>query len=84
MGIIYGSNSVRVLGENSPFSIVGNSNFSLTNGAMTNIIVRFAPTQPGTYTGLVIFTSNGGVVTSIVTGTAYNIPIKPGNLHIIQ
>jgi PKD repeat protein len=43
--------------------------------ASTNLQVRFTPIAPGAFTNFVIFLSNGGDTTNVVTGLAYGTPV---------
>lgn len=53
----------------APFSIISGSTFSLGAGASQAVVVRFSPTAGGSFTGSVMFSSNGGIVSRAVTGT---------------
>jgi subtilisin family serine protease len=52
----------------APFSIVSSGSFTLGPGASQSVSVRFAPSAPGGVSGTVVFISNGGNVSSPVTG----------------
>lgn len=66
------SGSVSVAG--GPFSIVSDLNFVLSPSATTNIAVEFIPPAEGSFTGYVIFVSNGGGSTNNLSG-AGAIPV---------
>jgi hypothetical protein len=61
------------------YTLYGNQNFyllssttnfgPLTNGQSAQVGVVFAPTNTGDFTDYVIFVSNGGNLTNLVTGT---------------
>lgn len=59
---------------NAPFSLPNGCSFNLTSGQTAVVTVRFSPTATGAFTGNVSFTSNGGDVSSAVTGTG---TVKP-------
>jgi len=54
----------------APFSITGNDDYALVNGATTNILVVYTPTTPGVQSGTVSFTG-GGNATANVSGVSY-------------
>jgi hypothetical protein len=60
----------------APFSIIGNSSYSLGSNATALITVRFAPSQAGSTNKTVTFTGGGGVTTAVSgrtpLGTAFN------------
>jgi PKD repeat protein len=67
-----------------PFSIVTNGSFNLAGFASTNVVVRFAPAIPGTWTSNVVFTSTGGSSTNQVSGvglTSGSITVTPVMLN---
>jgi len=64
-GTLTGSASVS-----APFSITGNDDYALVNGATTNISVVYTPTTPGVQSGTVSFTG-GGSATASANGVAY-------------
>ncbi|PYU97194.1 MAG: hypothetical protein DMG10_31415, partial [Acidobacteria bacterium] len=70
----------------APFSVVSGTPFSLGAGTSQTIVVRFAPTATGSFTGNVSFTSNGGNVSPVVSGTGAQITVVSPNggevLHI--
>jgi RHS repeat-associated protein/uncharacterized repeat protein (TIGR01451 family) len=53
-----------------PFSVVSGSPFTLSVGQTGAVQVTFSPTQPGSFTTTLLFTSNGGNATNVLTGTA--------------
>ncbi|MCL0083854.1 choice-of-anchor D domain-containing protein, partial [Thermodesulfovibrionales bacterium] len=53
----------------APFSIIGESSFSLGAGLNTTVTVRFSPTATGSFSETVAFTSNGGDLNRSVFGT---------------
>lgn len=53
-----------------PFSIVAGSPFSVAAGATNLLTVRFHPVAAGGYTNDLIITSDGGILTNVVTGVA--------------
>ncbi len=53
----------------APFSVVSGGSFSLGAGASQGVVVRFSPTATGSFTGYVSFTSTGGNVSPVVSGT---------------
>jgi hypothetical protein len=67
---------------NSPFSLVGTTNFTLGLYQTQNVTVKFDTSKIGRYTNWVVFTSNGGSVTTSVTGTI--IPTGVTNLLITK
>jgi len=63
-GTLVGTASVA-----APFSVVSGGSYSIPAGQTTTVVVRFAPTQAGSYNEIVIFTGGGGV-TAPVSGSA--------------
>jgi subtilase family serine protease len=51
-----------------PFSVTGGSSYTVLAGKTQTVTVAFAPVASGTFTGSVIFTSNGGASTNDVRG----------------
>jgi hypothetical protein len=51
-----------------PFGVSGGSPFSVAGGASVTVTVGFAPTAAVNYSNRVVFTSNGGSATGVVTG----------------
>ncbi len=70
----------------APFSVISGGSFSLGAGASQGVVVRFSPTATGSFTGNVSFTSNGGNVSPVVSGTGAQITVVSPNggevLHI--
>lgn len=62
-----------------PFSIFSGGSFSLATGASQAVVVRFSPTASGTFTGNVSFTSNGGDMSRVMSGTGSTVS---GNLKL--
>src|SRR6266567_4122542 len=58
-----------------PFSIVSGTPFSLSGFGSTNLVVRFAPTSAGSFSNVVVFSSNGGGSTNAVLGTGAIVPV---------
>jgi len=59
-----------------PFTILSGGSFSVPGLGTTNVVVQFAPVAAGGFTNNVVFTAaNGGVSTSIVTGTGAIVPV---------
>jgi PKD repeat protein len=52
----------------APFAIVSGSPFNLAGSTGTNVVVSCSPTDTGSYSNNVVFTSNGGNSTNAVTG----------------
>lgn len=63
-----------VSGAAGPFSIVGDTSYSLNSGETKNITVQFAPDYVGTFATTLDFTGGGGTFV-VVTGTAVGIGI---------
>jgi len=61
-----------------PFMVVNNSSFSLSPSQTGLVQVAFSPMQAGTYTTNLIFNSNGGNATNILTGIA----LTPGSITV--
>ncbi|MEI7939736.1 MAG: C10 family peptidase, partial [Verrucomicrobiota bacterium] len=61
-----------------PFSVVTGSPFSVPVGQTGVVQVAFSPTQAGTFTTNLLFTSNGGNATNALTGTA----VTPGSIVV--
>ena len=77
-GILTGSVSAS-----APFSIISGGSFSLTLGTSQTVVVRFSPTATGTSAGNVTFTSNGGNVSPLVTGTGRGVSaISPSTVDL--
>jgi len=54
----------------SPFAIISGSSYSVPGGETNTVTVGFSPVAAGSFTGAVIFASDGGNSTNAVTGTA--------------
>lgn len=59
----------------APFAVTDGSPFSLAVGETTNVTVRFVPVASGIVSNDVIFTSNGGGSTNLVTGRGVDAPV---------
>src|SRR5439155_1504013 len=59
----------------APYSVISGGSFSLGAGASQSVVVRFSPTATGSFTGNVSFTSNGGNVSPVVSGTGAQITV---------
>src|SRR5439155_24880823 len=59
--------------------IQSGSPFTLAPGQTGTVLVTFAPANADTFTGAVVFTSNGGNSTNQVTGTS----LPPGQLVVL-
>lgn len=66
--------TVQVDNVGSPFSIVSGSPFSVNGGQTGMVSVSFSPGTVGVFTGSVVFASNGGVSTNVVTGSGAVVP----------
>jgi PKD repeat protein len=67
-----------------PFAVVSGGSYTVTSAGSTNVVLSFTPSSPGSFTNNVIFTSNGGVSTNLVTGTAVappNLSVSPGSFN---
>jgi PKD repeat protein len=67
LGGIAITNGTAIVG--APFAIVSGSPFNLAGFAGANVVVSCTPTDTGTYSNNVTFTSNGGNSTNAVTGS---------------
>jgi PKD repeat protein len=64
------SNGVATLTA-GPFSILSGTPFNLPGFSATNLVVRFTPTNTGSFTNNAVFTTdNAGDVTNLLTGSA--------------
>jgi PKD repeat protein len=64
------SNGVATLTA-GPFSILSGTPFNLPGFSATNLVVRFTPTNTGSFTNNTVFTTdNAGDVTNLLTGSA--------------
>ena len=61
-----------------PFSVVTGSPFTVPVGQTGVVQVAFSPTQTGTFTTNLLFTSNGGNATNALSGTA----VTPGSIVV--
>jgi len=61
--------TATVVYANSPFSISSNAVFAVPSGRTQDVIIRFDTSKIGRFTNYVRFTSNGGNLTNLVTGT---------------
>ena len=52
----------------TPFAVVSGSPFTLARAEITNVVVSFTPPGVGGFTDAVIFVSNGGTSTNLLTG----------------
>ncbi len=52
----------------SPFAIVSGANYALGPSASMNVVVSFSPNATGSFTGAIIFASNGGNLTNVLAG----------------
>jgi PKD repeat protein len=71
------SNGVATV-QPGAFSIVSGTPFTLPALGTTNLTVRFAPTNSGSFSNVVIITSGGGNSTNAVTGSA----VAPAQLSV--
>ena len=62
-------------GASGPFTIVSGSPYSVPSNGSGTVVVQFAPTGLGTYSNSLIFASNGGYSTNLVTGTGGALPV---------
>ncbi len=52
----------------APFAIVSGASYALAGGGSSNVVVNFTPPSVGSFTGTVVFASNVGNSTNVVTG----------------
>jgi hypothetical protein len=71
-GLLNGTATVMNPGN---FAITSGSNFSLPSATATNVTVLFSPLAGGSFTNAVIFATNGGSRTNVITGRAIGIPL---------
>ncbi|HLH52414.1 MAG TPA: choice-of-anchor D domain-containing protein [Verrucomicrobiae bacterium] len=67
-----------------PFKITAGSPFSLTAGQTGTVQVAFSPTASGSFSNVVVFTSNGGNASDAVTGSAITpaqLAVSPSSLN---
>jgi PKD repeat protein len=65
------------------FTIVSGTPFTLPASATTNLTIRFAPTNSGSFSNAVVIASSGGNSTNALTGSAVNaaqLAVSPPNL----
>ena len=71
--VVSNAGTATLLGSaavDAPFTILTGAPFALDQSIATNVVIRFAPATPGVFSGVVVFTSNGGSSTNPVTGRA--------------
>ena len=66
--------TAQVNGVSGPFAITGGSPFTVGGGQTGQVSVSFNPVTIGSFTGSVVFTSNGGASTNAVTGSGAVAP----------
>jgi len=59
----------------SGFALLSGSPYNILGGQTDVVSVTFAPSGDGSFTGSVVFTSNGGIFTSAVTGAGATAPV---------
>jgi len=67
-----------------PFAIAGGSPFNLPPGQTGQVQVTFSPTSAGSFSNVVVFTSNGGNSANTVTGsglTPAQLGVSPASLN---
>ena len=67
--------TAQIAAGGSPFTATSGSPLSVIGGQTGLITVAFSPVAVGVFTNSVVFASNGGVSTNIVTGSAAIVPI---------
>jgi PKD repeat protein len=65
--------SVTVAG--TPFALIDGSPYTLSGGQTGLVNVSFNPVAVGAFTGSVVFTSNGGILTNALIGSAAIAPV---------
>ena len=68
------SNGVATVSA-GPFSILSGTPFTLPAFGTTNLTIRFAPTNSGSFSNLVVITSDGGNSTNALIGTGAAVPV---------
>jgi PKD repeat protein len=58
-----------------PFSILSGTPFTLPAFGATNLAIRFAPTNAGSFSNVVVITSSGGNSTNALIGTGAALPV---------
>jgi len=77
------SNGVATV-SGGPFTIMSGTPFTLPASGTTNLTIRFAPTNSGSFSNVVVMTSTGGNSTNAVTGSALTpaqLAISPPSLN---
>src|SRR5205085_834703 len=64
----------------SPFSILAGTPYNLVPGQTGQVTITFSPNQGGSFSNVLVFQSNGGNITNLVSGTA----LTPGQLATVQ
>ena len=59
----------------SPFAVTPGSSYNVAGGQTSTVTVAFTPSGSGTFNASVIFTSNGGSSTNLVSGTGVTAPV---------
>jgi PKD repeat protein len=70
--------------QGGPFTILSGTPFTLPGFAATNLVVKFAPTNSGAFSNVIVFASSGGNSTNALTGsavTAAQLAVAPGGLN---
>ncbi len=62
-------------GSGVPFAVVSGSPFSVGAGLTGQVSVGFSPLSSGSFTGTIVFASNGGTSTNAVTGSSAVAPV---------
>src|SRR4029077_10717748 len=71
------SNGVATI-QAGAFAILSGTPFALPAFGTTNLTIRFAPTNSGSFSNVVVITSSGGNSTNAVTGTG----VAPAQLAV--
>ena len=61
--------------QGGPFTILSGAPFALPGFSTTNLTIRFAPTNTGSFSNLVVITSAGGNSTNALIGTGAAVPV---------
>jgi PKD repeat protein len=69
-----GGELVGTVATAGPFAIVSGGSYSLAGAGSTNVVINFTPLSTGSFTANVVFASNGGNSTNIVTGSGGAFP----------
>jgi PKD repeat protein len=78
-----GSTLIGTASATLPFLISSGSPFNVSPGQTGIVTVTFAPSSPGSFSNVVVFTSNGGNSTNTVTGTtltAASLSVSPSGV----